>query len=363
MIIFTDTNKELINEVKKINFSNSNLHTEVIIEDKDVLEVKKQYPDALIVTASNPEFKAGGGLDAVLSKEYSEQWKEAQEFKFTKDLFFVVSCDNNIKSSRAIIKRALLGVYFASRKHNIILTGIGTSIAGLSINEFIEELKLFSNADFSFANFRTANFIDANFSSANFSDADFSNANFRNVDFSNTNFKTANFRYANFINADFINAYFSSANFRTTNFSSTNFSDADFRIANFRTTNFNNADLSNANFSNVIFNQRILPDEGSIIGWKKAQLKIIKLKVIDCKNAVGGLVGRKCRTKSVEVLEFQELDGTIITDITELSSDYNNKFKYKIGEIITVEDWNDKPYLECEKGIHFFITRDEAVRY
>jgi hypothetical protein len=137
-IIFSDLNKNLLKRVKEVfNEQKNNTHCELIMSNVDVLKTKKKYPNALIVTASNPKFNACGGLDLLLSKKYPEQWKNAREFKFEKDLFFVVSCDKNIKSSRSIIKRALLGCYFASRKNDIILTGIGTSIAGLSEDDLI----------------------------------------------------------------------------------------------------------------------------------------------------------------------------------------------------------------------------------
>jgi len=128
-IIFTDLNEKLVTKVKKIHKETiNNTHCELIAVNLDVLKTKKKYPNALIITASNPDFNMGGGLDA---------------FKFTNNLFFIKSCDENLKTNKKIIQRALLGVYFASRKNDIIITGIGTQIAGLSINDFLDEYKKF----------------------------------------------------------------------------------------------------------------------------------------------------------------------------------------------------------------------------
>ena len=366
-IIFCEKNKKLLKKVKEV-FKNetNNLHCELITEI-DVFKAKKKYPNALITTTSNPDFSMGGGLDALIKEKYPEQCKSPREFKFTKDLFFTITVDKNIKSSKSIVQRALLGIYFASRKNDIIFTGLGTGIGGLSIDDFISELKKFVNANFSFANFSSADFSYANFSSANFRFADFSYANFSSADFYSANFHYANFSSADFSSANFRFADFSYANFSSADFSSAdfhyaNFNSADFSFAKFNSANFYSANFSSADFKNSIFNYRITPETGKFIGWKKAQGKIIKLEIQKAKNVSGGLVGRKLRTDKVKVLEIQDKEGKKL-DLKSISSDYNEKFIYSVGKIITEKDFKKDDKIECSEGIHFFITRDEAVRY
>jgi len=372
-IIFCDSNKELVAKVKEVIENNkNNLHCELIVDTSgDVLECKEKHPDAKIVTASNPKFDMGGGLDLILKTKYAEQCQTAREFKTTNDLFFVVSVDNDLKSTRKIIQRALLGVYFCSRKNDIILTGLGTGVGGLSSKDFIKELALFIQADFSGANFRLADFRLANFRLADFRLADFSGADFSRADFSGADFSGANFRWADFRWADFSRASFSGADFRWADFSEANFrwadfsgadfSGADFRWADFSGANFRWADFSGADFSGTKFDYRITPEEGSIIVWKKADNHIIKLKV-DCKNISGGLVSRKLRTDKAEVLEIQNLDGTE-SGLTSIESNYDNNFRYDIGKTVTVNNFVRDDKIECDTGIHFFLTRDEAVRW
>jgi len=422
-IIFCDRNKEFLSEVLKLfGTEKNNLHCELIVDTSgDVLECKEKHPDAKIVTASNPKFDMGGGLDLILKTKYAEQCQTAREFKTTNDLFFVVSVDNDLKSTRKIIQRALLGVYFCSRKNDIILTGLGTGVGGLSSKDFIKELALFIQADFSSADFSRADFSGANFSradfrwadfrwadfsSADFSRADFSGANFSRADFrwadfssadfsradfSGANFSRADFRWADFSSADFSRANFSSADFSSADFSSADFSSADFSGANFSGANFRWADFSSADFSRADFSganfsganfsganfsradfrwadfsgtkfdYRITPEEGSIIVWKKADNHIIKLKV-DCKNISGGLVSRKLRTDKAEVLEIQNLDGTE-SGLTSIESNYDNNFRYDIGKTATVNNFVRDDKIDCDTGIHFFLTRDEAVRW
>ena len=56
------------------------------------------------------------------------------------------------------------------------------------------------------------------------------------------------------------------------------------------------------------------------------------------------------------------MDGTI-SDLKEISSDYNKNFIYKLGEIVEEKDFDENRWIECTRGIHFFINREEAVLY
>nr|DAE41777.1 MAG TPA: hypothetical protein [Caudoviricetes sp.] len=49
--------------------------------------------------------------------------------------------------------------------------------------------------------------------------------------------------------------------------------------------------------------------------------------------------------------------------MTSVASDRDSKFIYKVGEIVTVDDFDDNRWNECSTGIHFFINRQEAVNY
>ena len=72
--------------------------------------------------------------------------------------------------------------------------------------------------------------------------------------------------------------------------------------------------------------------------------------------------GRKCRCDKAKVLGIQNIDGTQ-SDLTEIASDRTYDFVYKIGEVVSVDDFDEDRWNECSTGIHFFINREEAVRY
>jgi len=72
--------------------------------------------------------------------------------------------------------------------------------------------------------------------------------------------------------------------------------------------------------------------------------------------------GRKCRAEFARVLDIQTLDGASIPDGVAYSQ-HDSEFVYRVGEKVRAHDWCDDRWVECAPGIHFFITRAEAVAY
>ena len=61
-------------------------------------------------------------------------------------------------------------------------------------------------------------------------------------------------------------------------------------------------------------------------------------------------------------MSITNLDGSD-SGKTKVCSDYDNNFVYRVGTVIKVDDFCDNRWQECAPGIHFFITRKEAVNY
>lgn len=151
---------------------------------------------------------------------------------------------------------------------------------------------------------------------------------------------------------------------------------ADLRGANLRDADLRCADLSHANLSDAnhvklsIAKISILPDEGDIIGWKKAYVDgtmlpkqvIVKL-LIPSDAQRSNATGRKCRASTARVLDLQDKQGNSLPPDTTAYSGYDTDFTYKKGETVHVEDFDTNRWNECAPGIHFFITRIEAVEY
>ena len=71
--------------------------------------------------------------------------------------------------------------------------------------------------------------------------------------------------------------------------------------------------------------------------------------------------GRKCRCSKATVLEVQDLDGTVLEHVAVSGRDEN--FHYVPGSVVSVSDFDENRWNECSTGIHFYITREEAVRH
>lgn len=128
--------------------------------------------------------------------------------------------------------------------------------------------------------------------------------------------------------------------------------------------NLSGADLSGANLSrakNVPYTPMACQDEGEFIGWKKCRYdRIVKLEIPeDAKRSSAS--GRKCRCDKAEVLEITSIDGK--EKYTEAASDRDVDFVYKVGEMVSVDDFCENRWEECAAGIHFFMNRQEAIDY
>ena len=162
-------------------------------------------------------------------------------------------------------------------------------------------------------------------------------------------------------------AYLRGADLRGADLYGADLRDADLYGADLRDANLYGADLYGADLRGAAPLQ--CPEEGSFIGFKKAinmnpngtfNNVIVKLKITE--NAKrSSATSRKCRCSEAEVLSITSIDGTVSYD--NANSRHDRNFEYKTGEKVTVDDFNEDRWNECSTGIHFFITRQEAVDY
>ena len=168
--------------------------------------------------------------------------------------------------------------------------------------------------------------------------------------------------------ANLCNADLCGANLRDADLRGANLRDADLRGANLRDADLHNANLRGAKNTDktawdayTAFYPLQCPETGSFIGYKKAADKIVMLEICaDAKRS--SATSRKCRCSKAKVLSITNLDGSE-SGLTEVRSNYSKKFVYCVGEIAEAPDFDENRWNECTAGIHFFITRGEAVKY
>ena len=169
-------------------------------------------------------------------------------------------------------------------------------------------------------------------------------------------------------NQNKLNEYdFYGADLRSADLSGADLRSADLRSADLRSADLRSADLSGADLLNVRYDEctgffaLVCPEEGSFIGYKKANGHIVKLRITE--DALrSSATSRKCRCSKAEVLSITTLDGED-DGLTSIPSNYDSNFIYRVGTTVEVEDFETDRWDECAAGIHFFITRQEAVQY
>ena len=134
---------------------------------------------------------------------------------------------------------------------------------------------------------------------------------------------------------------------------------ADLMGADLRGANLWGADLRGADLKYPI----TCPEEGSFIGFKKVHDFIIKLEIpADAKRC--SATSRKCRCEFAKVLSITKLDGSDADcDRITNHNPWYSECTYTVGEMVYPDSFDDDRWNECSHGIHFFITRQEAVDY
>lgn len=262
------------------------------------------------------------------------------------DLHNVCLCDANL--SYAYLHGADL--------HNANLSNANLSAVDLCVAD-LSETDL-HNANLDYAYLDDADLCKTNLYNANLSHTYLCRANLSNTDLSDANLYCADLRRTNLRGANLSDANLCHANLHY----------ADLYNANLQGTDLRNADLRGAKNINTVFWNSFTtfypiqcPESGAFVGYKKVSGHIIKLEI--CEDALrSSAASRKCRCSKAKVLEIQNIDGTP-SNLTSVASNYDPSFIYTVGEIVEVKDFDTNRWNECAPGIHFFITRDEAVKY
>ena len=192
-------------------------------------------------------------------------------------------------------------------------------------------------------------------------------ADLREATLRGANLSGADLREADLSGADLYGVDLNGANLRGANLSG-----ADLREANLSGANLYGADLYGANLrlaKNIpsYACRLVCPEEGSFIGFKKARTTapdfreaIVKLLITeDAKRS--SATTRKCRCDKAKVISITSLDGK--ENFTTAYSYYDRFFQYTVGETVVIDDFDEDRWNECSTGVHFFITREEAIDY
>lgn len=276
------------------------------------------------------------------------------------------------------------------KEHELWLKGEGegkradlsyTNLSGMDLRGVNLKRAILTHTDLVYADLKYANLAYADLRYADLRCADAENVDFMSADLkyaklSDANLKRANFKYADSRFADFKYADLRYACAISTGFEGCDFESAILRWANLKHADLEGADLKYADISYARLSGALMkdievnthttgyalacPEKGSFIGYKKAGKCIVELLILDDSKRVSATSAR-CRTDKARVLEIRDIETNALVD--EVCSDYDSKFIYKTGEIICVKDFDNDRWNTFTTGIHFFISKDEAMNY
>ena len=176
----------------------------------------------------------------------------------------------------------------------------------------------------------------------------------------------ADLRYTDLSGVDLTGADLRYAELRGADLRDTDLRYADLSGADLRNANLINADLRGTDLIDIKTNIYTIgynlacPEKGSFVAYKKANGCIVELLILeDSKRSSATTV--KCRCDKAKVLEIKDIETG--EKVEEVYSDYDPKFIYKVGEIVSVDNFDNNRWRECAAGIHFFMNRKNAINY
>ena len=248
----------------------------------------------------------------------------------------------------------------------------------MNLNEILEKHKMWlkdeeggeradlKNTYLSYASLRGIDLSYADLSGVNLSNADLWNTDLIGVNLSNADLSSANLWNANLIYADLNGANLSNADFKYANLTYAILSDADLINTDLIGANLWCANLIGANLKNIKTSTNTIgynlacPEKGSFVGYKKAGGCIVELLILEDSKRSSATTA-KCRCDKAMVLDIEEIYTG--KKVKKVISNYNFNFIYEVGEIVTVDDFDENRWNECSTGIHFFMNKENALNY
>lgn len=194
---------------------------------------------------------------------------------------------------------------------------------------------------------------------------------FINVSFQYCNLRRANFRGCIFYGCSFIDCDLSKAHFScSSSIVAGTFVRCDFDQARFPDLFVPSSIIGS---ENVPYIPMVCPDEGELIGYKKAWAVddglrypvLITLRIpADARRSSG--FGRKCRCDKATVMKMEWLNPGVHFDpnVYIARSIFDEHFIYTEGKEVKPRDgFCTERWDVCSGGIHFFMNKQEAIEY
>ena len=212
--------------------------------------------------------------------------------------------------------------------------------------------------------FREMLFKDMDLSGWDLSGIDFTLSSFRNVDLSGADLSRATVENVLLDGCSVKGAVFRNADMKTASMRYCDMTGCD---TNIRGADLFGAVLEHAKLDGIISDEETrwfrmhCPKEGAILGYKKCvNDRLVQLLIpADAKRTSATLPS--CRCSKAKVLTIKSFDSA--KEFDEAWSLVDENFVYHKGEWVEVLDFNEDRWMDSTTGIHFWMTREEAIRY
>ena len=209
---------------------------------------------------------------------------------------------------------------------------------------------------------RETMFADMDLSGYDLSGIDFTLGSFRNVCLDGVNFTEAVIENAlldgcSMKGADFRNAQMKTASMRH----------CDMRGCDIRGANLFGAVLEHARLEGIVSDEGTrwfrmhCPEKGAILGYKKCvNDRLVQLLIpADARRTSATLPS--CRCSKAKVLTIKSFDSAV--EFEEAWSLVDENFVYRKGQWVEVKNFNEDRWMDSTTGIHFWMSREEAIAY
>ncbi len=205
-----------------------------------------------------------------------------------------------------------------------------------------------------------------------FDGLDFSGKDLHNIDFEVCMFLDVKFDGADLSESSIKNAQLDGCSVRCVNFQNANLEGAcmrecDMSGCDIRGANLYSAVLEHANLEGIQADETTqwfrmhCPETGPILAYKKCVFdRIVQLLIpADAKRTSATMP--TCRCNKAKVLTIKSFDSS--EEFDEAWSLVDENFVYRKGEWVEVKDFNEDRWFDSTTGIHFWMTREEAMKY
>lgn len=210
------------------------------------------------------------------------------------------------------------------------------------------------------------------FTSCEFRDMDLTGWNLSYIDFTLSSFQNVILNGADFHGGTVENALFDGcpmcgADFSHSRMVTASFRYCDMRKCDIRGANLYGAILEYARLDGIVSDEDTewfrlhCPEKGAFLAYKKCvNDRLVQLLVPeDAKRTSATLPS--CRCNKAKVLTIKSFDYQ--ENFDEAWSLVDENFSYKRGEWVEVADFNEDRWQDSTTGIHFWLTREEAMAY